>query len=132
MPLPKPLDVFYSYAHEDGSYRDMLNTHLSLLRRQGLIRQWSDRDITGGMEWDPEILRKLEEAHIILLLISADFLASDFIWNEEMKRAMERHAAGQARVIPIILRECDWPSARRSASCKHSESSPCCEPLGRP
>jgi hypothetical protein len=75
MPLSKPLDVFFSYAHEDGSDRDTLNTHLSFLKRQGLIRQWSDRDITGGTEWDPEIRRQLEEAHIILLLVSADFLS---------------------------------------------------------
>jgi hypothetical protein len=81
------------------------------MKRQGAIRDWHDREITAGEEWDKAIDEHLESAHIILLLISADFLASDFRYDVVMKRAMERHKAGEASVIPIILREVDWRGA---------------------
>src|SRR5947209_9791837 len=103
-----PLSVFIAYAHEDDSLRQQLETHLSLLRRQGLISEWHDGEILPGAEWNREIDEQLEGASIILLLISADFLASDYCYDKEMKRALERHQRGEARVIPIILRPCDW------------------------
>jgi TIR domain len=78
------------------------------LRRQGLIETWHDRRIGAGTEWAGAIDRELEAADIILLLVSADFLASDYIYDIELKRAMERHEAGTARVIPVILRPCLW------------------------
>ena len=73
-----PLSVFISYAHEDEPLRQRLETHLSLLRRQGFISEWYDRDILPGAEWGREIDARLETASIIHLLISADFLASDY------------------------------------------------------
>jgi len=106
-----PLSVFISYAHEDESLRQRLETHLSLLRRQGLIADWHDRQVMPGAEWAQEIDEHLETASIVLLLISADFVASDYCYNKEMKRALERHKLGEARVIPIILRPCDWQSS---------------------
>lgn len=103
--------LFISYAHEDEKLREKLVKQLSMLKRQGAVEDWHDRDITAGREWAGQIDEHLERADIILLLISDDFLASDYCWNVEVKRAMERHTSGSARVIPIILRSCDWQFA---------------------
>jgi hypothetical protein len=102
--------VFFSYSHKDEELRDRLETHLATLKRQGQIDTWHDRRILGGDEFDGHISEHLEQADIILLLVSPDFLASNYCCDREMLRAMERHHAGQARVIPIILRHCDWHS----------------------
>ena len=106
-----PVEVFYSYAHEDASLRDTLEKHLSLLHRQGLIFQWHDRQIAAGTDWAQALDIHLERASVILLLISADFLASDYCYGIEVKRALERHQANEARVIPILLRPTDWRGA---------------------
>ena len=103
-----PLSVFISYAHEDEPLRQRLEAHLSMLRRQRLIADWYDRQILAGDEWATDIDQHLETASIILLLISSDFLASNYCYDIEMKRALERDRQGEARVIPIILRPCDW------------------------
>src|SRR5947208_2527569 len=100
--------VFFSYAQADQAVRDQLATHLSQLKRDGLIEEWSDQQILAGSDRAQQIDQALHSAHIILLLISADFLASDYCYDKEMKRALERHQRGEARVIPIILRPCDW------------------------
>jgi hypothetical protein len=84
---------------------------LSLLERQGLLRGWHDRKIEPGSNWDEEIDDRLRRADVILLLVSADFMASDYIWGKELEVAMERHDAGDARVIPVILRPVDWATA---------------------
>jgi hypothetical protein len=102
------VEVFYSYAHEDECLRKKLDTHLGTLKRQDLIKVWYDRDINAGKERAQEIDSHLKTADIILLLISSDFIASDYCYSVEMKRALERHKAGEARVIPIILRPVDW------------------------
>lgn len=107
----KGIEVFFSYAHKDEKWRKELEKHLSLLKRQGLISGWNDREIGAGKEWKQEIDRHLKNAHIILLLISPDFMTSDFCYGIEMKRAMKRHNAGEACVIPIILHEVDWKKA---------------------
>ncbi|MGH9722340.1 MAG: toll/interleukin-1 receptor domain-containing protein, partial [Bryobacteraceae bacterium] len=104
--------IFYSYSHKDERLRNELETHLRLLQRHGLIDPWQDRLIDPGDEWKPEIDQNLERADIILLLISADFIASDYCHDIEMKRALERHSKGEARVIPVILREVDWRIAQ--------------------
>ena len=106
----KPISLFYSYAHEDEGLRQKLETHLRVLRRGGLIAEWHDRDIKAGDDWKTEIDRHLTSADIVLLLVSADFIASDYCWGEEMTKALERHARGEAKVIPVILRHCRWPS----------------------
>jgi hypothetical protein len=109
--LPSAIQVFYSYAHEDEDLRTELNKHLILLQRQGVIVGWHDRRITAGTKWSGEIDAHLQRAQIILLLVSADFLASDYCYEVELQRAMTRHEADEARVIPIILRAVDWSSA---------------------
>ena len=106
-----PLEVFYSYAHEDKDLRDELEKHLKLLQRNGLIANWHDRRIGVGAEWRDEIDAHVRSASIILLLISADFVASDYCYGVEMKLALERHAGHVAIVIPVILRPVDWSTA---------------------
>lgn len=103
--------VFFSYSHDDEQFRDQLEKHLSMLKHQGLIEPWHDRRITAGSAIDEEISDSLEQADIILLLVSASFIASAYCYSLEMKRAMERHQAGTAVVIPVIVRTCDWHTA---------------------
>lgn len=109
--MAKAKAIFFSYSHEDEALRDELETHLKLLQRQGVISTWYDRKILPGSEWDHEIDHHLERAKIILLLISADFIASDYCWDNEVKRALERHELGETTVIPVLLRSCDWKGA---------------------
>lgn len=104
-------EVFFSYCHKDEALRDELAKHLNLLKRQEIITDWHDRSIGAGQEWKDQIDAHLNSARVILLLVSVDFLASEYCWNAEMRRAMERHETGAARVIPIILRPCDWHTA---------------------
>ena len=106
-----PLKIFFAYAREDEALREKMERHLSSLRRDGLIAPWSDRLITAGMDWEVEIDRSLSAASIILLLISPDFIASDYCYSVEMTRALERHRRNEARVIPVLLRPCDWHDA---------------------
>jgi hypothetical protein len=103
-----PYDVFISYSHKDKKMRDELETHLAVLRRQGLIRHWYDCDIVPGTEWGSLTMEHLNSAHIILLLISARFIASEFCYSIELEAAMTRHEARKAHVIPILLYPCDW------------------------
>ncbi|MEH2241467.1 toll/interleukin-1 receptor domain-containing protein [Nostoc sp.] len=105
------VEVFFSYSHRDETLRDELAKHLTMMRRQDIIAAWYDRDITAGSEWANKINVHLNSAQIILLLISADFLASDYCYDIEVKRAMERHEVGDACVIPIILKPVDWQGA---------------------
>lgn len=107
----EPVDVFFSYSHRDEKLRDKLALHLSMLQRQGVIRSWHDRKISAGTEWAQAIDDRLNSANIILLLISDHFLASDYCYDVEMQRAIARHEAGEARVIPIILKPVDWSGA---------------------
>lgn len=100
--------AFISYSHKDEALLDQLKPHLATLKRQGLIQTWDDRQIVGGSEWAEAIARNLETADIILLLVSADFIASDYCWGIELQRAIARHESSSARVIPIILRPVDW------------------------
>ena len=103
-----PLDVFISYSPKDRELQSKLAIALSNLRNQKLIRDWHDEDISPGAEWKKQILAHLDQAHIILLLISPDFMASEFCYSIEMQHAIARHDNNQARVIPIILRPTDW------------------------
>jgi len=106
-----PIKVFYSYAPEDESHLKRLHTHLTMLRREGLISVWYNRQIDPGTDWAQTIDTHLEQAAIILLLVSPDFLASDYCYAIEMQRALQRHNADEACVIPIILRPSDWSHA---------------------
>jgi len=100
--------VVFSYAHRDEKLQQELNKHFSALRRSSLIESWHDRKIMPGTNIDQEIEQQLASAHLALLLISPDFLDSDYCYCREMKTALKRHAKGQVRVIPIILRPVDW------------------------
>ncbi|PZV16103.1 MAG: hypothetical protein DCF21_10995 [Leptolyngbya sp.] len=103
------LDVFISYSRRDEGLKDeLVNYHLKLLKREGKINTWQDRDIEAGAEWATEIKTNLEKADIVLLLITRHFLASDYCYETEMQRAVQRHHDGTARVIPIILKPCSW------------------------
>ncbi|MEM9088957.1 MAG: TIR domain-containing protein [Cyanobacteria bacterium P01_F01_bin.53] len=105
------IEIFFSYAHKDEALRDKLAQHLRILEHQKIIDTWYDRDIDAGQEWMPEIEQRLNSADIILLLISADFLSSDYCYDVELKQAMKRHEQGSAKVIPIILRPVAWDMA---------------------
>ena len=87
------IEVFCSYAHEDEDWRIQLEKHLSSLKREKLITSWHDRKIVPGTDWAYEITMHLSTAQIILLLISPDFIASDFCWGIELKTALKRHNA---------------------------------------
>ncbi|MEA2822989.1 MAG: hypothetical protein QOJ86_4993 [Bradyrhizobium sp.] len=103
--------IFFSYSHADEALRDQLEKQLSLLKRQGIIEVWHDRRIGPGQDFAQQIDHHVETDDIILLLVSSDFLDSDYCYDKEMTRAMERHHAGEAIVIPVILRACDWHGA---------------------
>jgi hypothetical protein len=102
------IEVFYSYAHNDERLRDELHKHLTPLQRQRFVRHWYDRKITAGSNLNKEIDKHLETADLILLLISSDFIASEYCYTIEMVAAFKRHAKGSVRVVPVILRDCDW------------------------
>ena len=104
-------NIFFSYSHKDEELRNELEVHLSMLKRQGLISAWHDRRIGAGKDIHSNISSELEGADIILLLVSANFLASDYCYDKELSRALEKERDGTARVIPVILRPCDWHSA---------------------
>lgn len=113
--------LFFSYSHADEGLRDRLEKSLAMLKHEGLIESWHDRCILVGDAFDDMIADELEKADVILLLASPDFLASRYCWAVEVKRAMERHAEGTARVIPVILRPCEWdrtPFAKLQATPK--------------
>jgi hypothetical protein len=104
--------LFYSYSHKDEHFREKLETHLSILKKNGYIEEWHDRQISAGHEWEEDINLKLEEADIILLLVSSNFLASDYCYDTETIRALEKHDEKGAVVIPIILTPCLWRESR--------------------
>lgn len=108
IPAPTSVDLFYSYAHSDEALCRELQKHLTALKRAGLIRDWYDRKIDPGSEWAVEIQNAMERASLILLLISADFLASKYIFDVELPFAIERQKSGLAKVIPILLRPVEW------------------------
>ncbi|HYT46471.1 MAG TPA: tetratricopeptide repeat protein, partial [Methylomirabilota bacterium] len=105
------IKVFYCYAREDKALRATLEKHLGNLKRQELITGWSDRNIDAGKEWAKEIDCNLNTANVILLLISPDFMHSDYCCGKEMIHALERHENGTAKVIPIILRPVEYEGA---------------------
>ena len=103
-----PLRVFISYSHKDQRLLDGLRDHLAQLQREQLVQHWSDRKIQAGDDWAGQIDQNLEAANIILLLVSASFLNSNYCSDIEVRRAMDRHQKGEARLIPIILKPSDW------------------------
>jgi|APFre7841882724_1041349.scaffolds.fasta_scaffold00795_5 hypothetical protein len=100
--------IFLSYAHKDEVLKKELDKHLMPLKRSGKIETWNDRELIAGQEWNDEILSELNKADIILLLISSDFIASQYIWEKELTTAMKRHNEGTAKVVPVIIKNCLW------------------------
>lgn len=109
--MSTPLELFCCYAREDQEMLERLKKHLVPLQRQGQIIIWSDTNLHAGVEWEKELHRHLESADIILLLISPDFMNSEYCYSTEMKRAIQRHEQNNARVIPILLRPTYWKGA---------------------
>lgn len=107
-PAPAPLKVFISYAHEDDKHRIALGEQLAPLIRNGTFTVWHDRCLSGGQEWAGQIDQHLAESQIVLLLLSRHFLASDYCSDVEVKQALAMHHAGQARVVPVVLKHCTW------------------------
>lgn len=109
--MSTPVEVFFSYSHKDEKLVEKLRAHLANMRDQKIISDWHDRKISAGVEWGGEIDSHLKTAQIILLLISDDFMNSRYCRDIEVKRAVRRHRAKEARVIPVILRDVDWEGA---------------------
>lgn len=103
--------VFCSYSHRDEEMREELEKHLSMLKREGIIDIWHDRKIKAGSEFAKVIDEEINVSDIILLLVSPDFLHSDYCYGIEVKRAIEKHKQGKSKVIPVILRPCSWHTA---------------------
>jgi hypothetical protein len=104
----RPVRVYCSYSHNDERLLNQLEPHLKVLQRQGIIEAWTDKRIVPGDTWADRIDEKLERADLILFLVSSDFIASDYCYDIEVKRALERHASGQGLVIPVIVRPVNW------------------------
>jgi hypothetical protein len=107
MPEPVAASIFFLYAPEDEELRTKLEKHLAMLKHEGLVSGWSDRMVRPGAEWRSELERGLNEARIIVVLISADFLASD-AYDEEWQRAYKRYKEGKATVLPVLARPVDF------------------------
>src|ERR1019366_5302987 len=109
-PRKDAIRVAISYSHRDEEFREQLETHLKLLQRQGIVNTWHDRKIMPGDKWAGVVDDNFKRADMILLLVSADFIASDYCYNAELKTALERANRDEAKVVPVILRACDWQS----------------------
>jgi adenylate kinase family enzyme len=106
-----PLEVFCCYAREDQEMLERLKKHLAPMQRSGQITIWSDFNLNAGVEWEKEQHQHLESADIVLLLISPDFMNSDYCYSTEMARSIQRHDEGSAHIIPILLRSTYWKDA---------------------
>src|SRR5438270_4027421 len=111
---PIVMKVFYSYANKDQAFRDELENHLRNLSEQGIITSWSNHNINAGEEWAKVINANLDDADIILLLISSDFISSNYCYRVELEKALAKQRAHEADVLPILLRHVDWKGSRFS------------------
>ncbi len=107
----KKIKIFCSYSHKDEEIKDELEKHLSIYKRIGLIELWTDRKILPGENWSLRINDEIENSDVVLFLVSADFISSDYCFEVEVKKAIKQHEMGQSVVVPIILRECNWEGA---------------------
>jgi len=105
------IHVAISYSHKDELMRDALKAHLRIYEREGLVKVWHDRQLAPGEDIDRSIFKKFDTADIVLLLVSSDFINSDYCWSKEMRRALDRRTRGEVSVIPFILQPCQWRSA---------------------
>jgi len=121
-----PPTIFISYSHQDEAWKDRLVRHLRVLELEGAFALWDDRKIAAGDDWHPEIETAMESARIAVLLISTDFLISDFIRGQEVPRLLKRRAAGGLRVIPLIVHPCPWQAVDwlSSIQCRPKDGRP--------
>ena len=112
MPPPQTIKIFCSYAHKDEPLREALDPHFALLRRQGVATFWSDKEIYAGTDWASQIDHNLRTANVILLLLSAHFINSNYCFDIELKQAVERHLRREAVLIPVVLQPCNWERVR--------------------
>ncbi len=103
-----PLKIFYSYAHEDEPILAELRKHLAPLRHEQIVVDWYDRELLPGADWDSEISSRLESADIVIALLSADFVASQYAYGRELRRALELHDRGSLALVPVVVRPCRW------------------------
>lgn len=106
--MTKEIKVFLSYSHADEKYKEELDKHFAALKRSDKVETWNDRELQAGTKFDDDIKSHLNQDDIIILLISSDFIASDYCYNIEMQRAIERANNNECKVIPIIVRPCLW------------------------
>lgn len=106
--MAKPCSLFVCYSRFDARHCQALSKHLAPLRTEGLVSDWHDGEVAPGSDWDAAIRQQLDAADVIVLLLSADFFASDYVHEVELPLAMERHATGAAVVVPVIVRPVDW------------------------
>ena len=104
--------VFISYSHKDEKWKDRVMTHLGVLEKQGILKLWNDRDIGTGADWFTEIETELSSAKVVIMLITANFLTSDFILGEEVPRILERRRSEGILVVPLIVEPCAWQSVK--------------------
>lgn len=109
--MTEPINIFISYSHQDAPLHDELVTHLALMRRQGIVSAWHDRQIEPGADWRERTHEQLERAQVFLLLVSSDFLASDYCYGVELSHAIKRLETGRTLLLPIILRPCELTGA---------------------
>jgi hypothetical protein len=102
--------LFISYSHRDDHYLDRLHVHLAQAMRDGVFQGWYDRDIAAGGNIDDEVGRELELADVFVALVSPDFIASDYCYDKELSRALERRKSGSMVVVPVVVEACDWTS----------------------
>jgi len=106
--MNEAIKIFLAYSRKDTKYLDELRTHFNPIERSGIVNIWYDGKIEPGSVWNKEIKDRLHNADIVILLVSADAIASDYFYEQEMKDALERHNKGIAKVVPFILRPCTW------------------------
>jgi hypothetical protein len=108
-------NVFYSYSHKDETLRDQLATYLAPLKQKGLIVEWHDRKIQPGADWNSEIASRIESADLVIMLLSPDFLASEYCFGVEMEAAFARTKSDDLKLAPVLMRPCLWEDSRFSA-----------------
>ena len=108
--MATPAKVFISYSHKDEEFKDELVTMLAGLQRRGVIDAWQDRCIEEGDEWYQGIQAAMQDCDLAVLLISANFIASRFIQDEELPGLLRHHMGEGLRVVPVIVKPCLWQS----------------------
>jgi len=111
-------DIFISYSHRDEQYKDELLRHLRILEKQGVASFWDTSLIPAGADWSVEIAKAIDESEVAILLISPDFLASDYVVEKELPALLKRAKSRNTIVMPILVRPTQWTSVPELAQFK--------------